>query len=626
MKRLLVVAILAAVLLLSALDSYAQQVSMALTVDATNAPQKILHAKESIPVRPGELTLLYAKWIPGEHGPTGPVIDLAGLKILGQGKALSWRRDLVDMFAFHCSVPEGVTILDVSFDFILPPQVEGFSSAASSTAELCVISWNQVVLYPNTVTPDDITITPTLILPDSWKYASALSTNEQLGNTINFAPVSLTAFVDSPVLTGSHLRRIDLTPPSGVPHFLDMVSDNEAALDMSQSQIAAYKNLVIQTNALFGSHHYNHYDFLYTLSDQVAHFGLEHHQSSDDRVSERTLLDDDLRRTNADLLPHEFAHSWNGKYRRPVGLATGNFTDAMKDDLLWVYEGLTQYLGVVLTGRSGLWTAEEYREHLASTAAWLDNRPGRTWRPLQDANNEASLLYFARSDWDSWRRGVDFYDEGDLIWLEADVTIRQLTNGKKSLDDFCRKFHGGENTGPTVKPYTFDDVVATLHDIVPNDWRTFFTTRLQSLNPHAPMGGIEKGGWKLVYRDTMGIWHKSVEARDKVTDLRYSLGILVGEDGVLMDVIPGRPAAKAGLSPGMKLVAVDERKYSKNIVRDALKRGRNSKAPLQLLAANGEIYKTYVVDYHGGEQYPYLERDPSVPDLLGTIISPVGTK
>jgi predicted metalloprotease with PDZ domain len=298
----------------------------------------------------------------------------------------------------------------------------------------------------------------------------------------------------------------------------------------------------------------------------------------------------------------------------------------MKDDLLWVYEGLTQYLGFVLTGRSGLWTPEEYRENLALTAAALDNRPGRTWRPLQDANDDASLLYYARSDWDSWRRGVDFYDEGNLIWLEADVTIRQLTNGKKSLDDFCRAFHGGENTGPVVKTYTFDDVVTTLHGIAQNDWRTFLTSRLQSLSPHAPMGGIEKSGWKLVYRDTMGSMHKSVEARDKVTDLRYSLGILLSEDGVLLDVIPDKPAAKAGLSPNMKLVAVDGRKYSKNIIRDALKAGKTSTGPLQLLAANGEFYKTYAADYHGGERYPHLERDSSVPDLLGAIIAPAGLK
>ena len=417
-----------------------QQSSITLTVDATDAPRKILHARESMAVLPGHLTLFYPKWIPGEHGPTGPVIDMAGLKITGNGKQVQWRRDLEEMFAIHCEVPTGVGRIDVSFDFILPPQEEGFSSGASSTAQLLVLSWNQVVVYPLSARPDDITVTPSLIVPAGWKYISALTVKSETNTSISFAPVSLTMLIDSPLLTGAHLRRVDLTPASGVPHFLDILSDNEAALAIRPEEVTAYKHLVTEANALFGTHHYNHYDFLYTLSDQVAHFGLEHHQSSDDRVAERSLIDDDLRRVRAGLLPHEFVHSWNGKYRRPLGLATGDYSSPMKDDLLWVYEGLTEYLGAILTARSGLFSPEEFRDDLALVAAIMDNRPGRSWRPLQDANDEAQLLYNTRPDWNSWRRDVDFYDEGYLIWLEADVMIRQLTSGTKSLDDFCKIF------------------------------------------------------------------------------------------------------------------------------------------------------------------------------------------
>ncbi len=602
------------------------QASITLTVDATDAPRKILHSRESISVHPGHLTLFYPKWIPGEHGPTGPVVDMAGLKITARGKTIPWRRDLEEMFAIHCEIPEGIDRVDVSFDFILPPQAEGFSSGASSTAQLLVLSWNQVVLYPLSARPDNIMVTPNLIVPAGWKFVCALTSKSELNNSISFAPVSLTMLIDSPLLTGTHLRRIDLTPPSGVPHFLDIISDNEAALNIAPEQITAYKHLVTEANALFGTHHYNHYDFLYTLSDQVAHFGLEHHQSSDDRVAERSLINDNFRRTRAGLLPHEFVHSWNGKFRRPAGLATGDYSTPMKDDLLWVYEGLTEYLGAILTARSGLLSPEEFREDLALVAAKLDNRPGRTWRPLQDANDEAELLYGTRYDWDSWRRSVDFYDEGYLIWLEADVKIRQMTNGKKSLDDFCKIFHGGKNNGPEVKPYVFDDVVRTMNEVAPYDWKTFFTTRLESLDPHAPLGGIEKGGWKLVYRDTMNEMQKSLEEVRKTTDLRFSLGILAGEDGTMLDVIPGTPASKAGLAPGMKLVAVNGRKYSKDIIRDALKLGVSSTSPLELLAENGEFYKTYSVDYHGGERYPYLVRDPSTPEVLGLIIAPVAGK
>jgi len=603
--------------------SQTEQSFITLSVDATEAPRKILHSRETISVHPGHVTLFYPKWIPGEHGPTGPVIDMAGLKITTGGKAISWRRDLEEMFAIHCEVPPGVDRLDLSFDFILPPQAEGFSSGASSTAQLLVLSWNQVVVYPMSHKPDDIIVTPNLTVPAGWKNISALTVKSELNNSITFAPVSLTMLIDSPLLTGTHLRRVDITPPSGIPHFLDIISDNEAALEISPEQVAACKNLVTEANALFGSHHYSHYDFLYTLSDQVAHFGLEHHQSSDDRVAERSLIDDDLRRARAGLLPHEFVHSWNGKYRRPLGLATGDYSTPMKDDLLWVYEGLTEYLGAILTARSGLLSQEEFREDLALVAAMMDNRPGRTWRPLQDANDEAQILYNTRSDWDSWRRDVDFYDEGYLIWLEADVKIRQLTDGSKSLDDFCKIFHGGKNNGPEVKPYVFEDVVAVMNEVAPYDWKTFFTTRLQSLAPHAPLGGIEKSGWKLVYRDTMNEMLKSVEESKKVTDLRFSLGILAEEDGTILDVIPETPAFKSGLAPGMKLIAVNGRKYSKDIVRDALKLGKGSPLPLDLLVANGEFFKTYSVNYRGGERYPYLERDPSTPEILGLIIAPV---
>ena len=624
-KLVLCATLLAALLVLVSRPIFAQPgtASIILTVDATDAPRKLLHTKESVAVIPGKLTLFYPKWIPGEHGPTGPVIDMAGLKISANGKIISWRRDLDEMYEIHCDVPSGTATIDIAFDFILPPQAEGFSSGASSTAQLLVLSWNQVIIYPLSSRPDGITVTPSVTLPAGWKFASALTTASQTNNSIVFAPVTLTTLIDSPLLTGLHLRRIDVTPSSGVPHYLDLLSDNEAALEITPEELAGYKHLVIEANLLFGTHHYNHYDFLYTLSDQVAHFGLEHHQSSDDRVGERTLIDEDMYRVRAGLLPHEFVHSWNGKFRRPSGLATGDYSTPMKDDLLWVYEGLTEYLGAILTGRSGLLSPEEFRDDLALVAATMDVRPGRTWRPLQDANDEAQLLYNTRPDWDSWRRDVDFYDEGYLLWLEADVKIRQLTKGSKSLDDFCKIFHGGKNNGPEVKPYTFEEVLAIMNGIAPYDWKTFFTARLQSLSPHAPLGGIENGGWKLVYRDTMNEMQKSIEEVRKTTDLRFSLGILAEEDGSIIDVIPESPAYKAGLGPGMKLIAVNGRKYSKEIIRDALKLGKASSVPLELLAANGEFYRTYSVSYHGGERYPYLEQISSLPDVLGLIIMPV---
>ena len=596
-----------------------------LDVDATEAPRKILHAREILDVHPGPLTLSYPKWIPGEHGPTGPVVDLVGLKLRTAGAGGSpvpvpWRRDLANMYLFHCDVPEGVSSLEITLDFILSTLTRGFSSAASSSAHLVVLSWNTVVLYPLDVRPDSITVTPHLRLPGGWHMGTALETEGSTGAEVQFKPVSLNTLVDSPVLAGEFFRRIDISAGSPIPHHINLASDGAAAIDMTPSLIHAYENLVREASALFGAHHYRHYDFLYTLSDEVASFGLEHHQSSDDRVGERTLLDDKMRVLRAGLLPHEFVHSWNGKFRRPADLATGDFSSPMKGDLLWVYEGLTEYLGSILTARSGLETDEMYREHLAMIAAEEDNRPGRQWRTLQDADDAAQILYESRGDWASYRRSVDYYDEGNLIWLDVDGMIREQTGGKKSLDDFCRIFHGGEDTPPLLKTYTFDDVVRGLNEVSPHDWRSYLDGRMRSLDRNAPLSGIERSGWKLVYRDTVGELLGAFEDVHKVIDLRYSLGASVGEEGELLDVIPGTPAAKAGLAAGMKLIAVDGKKFTRYVIRDGLRLAAGTTSPMELLAQNGDFFKTYPVEYHGGERYPFLERITSRPDLLSAII------
>jgi predicted metalloprotease with PDZ domain len=435
--------------------------------------------------------------------------------------------------------------------------------------------------------------------------------------------VSLTTLVDSPVIAGSHFKTIKLTESTAPSFQIDMVSDSEAALEMSSEQLAHYRQLVLETNALFGAHHYDHYHFLYTLSDHVAHFGLEHHESSDDRVAERTLLDESLRRASADLLPHEFVHSWNGKYRRPAGLATSDYEQPMKGELLWVYEGLTEYLGSILAARSGLRSPEDQREHLAEIAAYLDRYPGRTWRPLIDTTIAAQLLYNATTAWSSWRRRVDFYDEGELIWLEADTIIRQQTKGARSLDDFCHRFHGPPNSPPMVKPYTFEDVVNTMNEVAPYDWRTFFTVRLNSTDAHAPLGGITNGGWRLTYNDTQSDYQKALEAADKTADFSYSLGFKLDEEGAIADIVPGMPAAEAGIGPGMKVISINGRAYSLERLREALQEGKTSRTPLELTVEDGDFSKPYRIDYHGGERFPHLERDSSRPDLLQQIIKPL---
>jgi predicted metalloprotease with PDZ domain len=596
-----------------------------LAVDATSAPQKILHAQLQIPVTAGEVKLVYPKWIPGEHGPTGPMVDLTGLQFFANGQRLTWRRDLDEMYTIHLTVPQGVSTLEARLDLVLPAPPEGFSSGASATTQLDMLSWNQVVLYPLIAGrhTDDIPIVASLKLPSGWHFGTALPVAGESGGQISFQQVSLTTLVDSPVLAGAHFRRIPLTPEGPIQHYIDEVSDGDAALQMLAETIAAYKRLIAETGALYGARHYREYHFLLTLSDQTAHFGLEHHESSDDRVAERTMVDDDARWLGAGLLPHEMSHSWNGKYRRPKGLATPDYQVPMEGDLLWVYEGLTQYLGDILTPRAGLWTKQQFLDETAETAAALDHTPGRSWRPLQDTADAAQLLYGALPEFENWRRGVDYYPEGFLIWLEADTVIRQQTRGAKSINDFCHIFHGGGNTPPMVKTYTFDDVVSTLNQVTPYDWKKFLRDRLDTYGPGAPLGGITNSGWKLVYDDNASEFTKAMEKVRNAVDARFSIGLLLDDKGGIRDVMMDSPAWKAGVAPGTMLVAVNGRKFNPDILRDALKAGKGNGPNLELLVMNGDYYKTFTLNYHEGEKYAHLVRDESKPDILSDIIKPL---
>lgn len=592
-----------------------------LAVDATTAPQHHIHAVETIPASPGALTLFYPKWIPGEHGPTGPIQDLVGVHFTANGKEIPWTRDAVEMNAFHLEVPKGADAVTVALDF-LTPSGGNFSAGPSSTDALAVLSWNTALLYPLGKQSDDLTFEASLKLPMGWSFGTALETASQDGATVSFKPVSLTTLVDSPVLAGRYFKRVDLGDSLGRPHHLDMVSDDAAALAITPETTQHLKNLVTESGALFGARHYAHYDFLLTLSDGTAHFGLEHHQSSDDRTSEKSLVDPSELKLFAGLLPHEMVHSWNGKFRRPAGLATGNYDAPMKGELLWVYEGLTQYLGSILTARSGLWTPQDYEDNLAGVAAYLDARAGRAWRPLADTGVEAQVLYNSPGYWSDWRRGVDFYDEGLLIWLDADTTIRRLTKGQKSLDDFCKAFHGAPSTGPEVKPYTLDDVVAALNQVAPYDWAGFFKTRVYDIAPHAPMGGITHGGWKLVFTEQPTAFAKAA-ARGGV-NAWYSMGFSANPKGEVFDVREGGPAFQAGLIPGMDILSVDGRAFGGEALKQALQGAKTSKDAIRLTVKTGPFVKDLTVDYHGGERYPRLERVDGTPDVLAQILAPKG--
>jgi predicted metalloprotease with PDZ domain len=600
---------------------FAQTVPITIEVDASRAPQRIVHSRLTFPVSPGPVTLYYPEWLPGNHRPSGPIANLVDLQMSAAGKRLDWHRDDVDMYAFHVQVPPGVHSLQVTLDYVSPSKRGGRFDPVS-TDQLLIFNWNVALLYPKGGPAAAYTFQPSLRLPPGWKFGTALPIAKSSSpDQVDFQAVPLTTLIDSPVIAGAHFRSIPLPLAGAPPQELDIAADSASALLVSEQTIAHYQRLVAEAAALFGAHHFRDYHFLYTLSDFEGSSGLEHHESSDNRAPERSLTDANLLKLMAGLLPHEFVHSWNGKYRRPAGLATPDYQQPMKGNLLWVYEGLTTYLGEILTARSGLYTPEQFREALASTAASMAHRAGRSWRPLEDTAVSVQALALANSEWTSLRRSVDYYPESELIWLKADTLIRQQTDGRRSLDDFCRAFFGPPSGPPTLKTYTLEDIVAALQQVAPYDWASFFRSRVYDLAPRAPLGGIEQGGWKLVYNGEPNQIEEAAEKQLHFIDLESSLGLTLNPSdrpATITDVVPGMTAAAAGIAPGMKLIAVNGRQFSPEVLTDAL----NSRKPLELLLENLGYYKTYRINYTDGPISPHLVRNTNVPDRLGAIIQP----
>ncbi len=604
--------------------------TLTLKVDLSDAARKIFAVRETMPVKAGPLKIAFPKWIPGEHGPTGPIEGVTGLKISGNGQRIEWRRDLEDMYVLHLEVPAGVSTLDIEFQFLSPTGGGSFGAGVSATPRMVVLEWNQVLFYPADYHGGRVQIAPSIKVPAGWEFATALEKTTATADGASFKPVSVTELIDSPLMAGRHFKRIDLAPGANPPVMLNIAADRAENLDITDAQIKQHRNLVKQAVALFGAQHYDHYDFLLALSDKTNHFGLEHHQSSDDRTVADFFTSPTACLADPALLPHEYVHSWNGKFRRPAGLATPNAGVPMKGELLWVYEGLTNYLGEVLTARSGMWTAEQYRDSVAMTAAAMDHRPGRAWRPLRDTADNAQTLYNTGNAWSNYRRSVDFYPEGTLLWLDIDTKIRELSGGKKSLDDYIKIFYGKDpafaRTSHDVKPYDFDEVVKTLNTVQPADWKALLHSRLDSTEVRAPLDGIARGGWKLVYTDTPTELFKASQKESKMLNLMYSLGIIVASDkgrgaepGEIVDVLWGSPAFEAGLAPGLKIVAVNGEGFDGDQLVAALTRAQKDKAPIELLVHNQDYYSTVKINYSEGPKYPRLIRVEGKPDLMTPI-------
>ncbi len=594
-----------------------------LDVDATDTDRHILSVHETLPVqKSGDLILLYPAWIPGDHSPTGPLNDVASLVIKAGDITLAWVRDVVDMHAFHVNVPQGASALDITFQYLSPPSTEGFRSREEITPEMIDLAWNTVVLYPAGVFSRGITLAPRIVLPKTWQYGTALETAEASGGDVSFKQTTLNTLVDSPLYAGKYFARVDLAPGAAVPVHLDIVADRPQDLDISPDQLAKHRALVAQAVKLYGAQHYKHYDFLFSLSDQLGGIGLEHHQSSEDGVGRDYFTDWDGTVADRDLLPHEYTHSWNGKFRRPADLWAPNFNVPERDSLLWVYEGQTQFWGQVLAARAGLWSHAEALDAIAYDAATMQAEIGRQWRPLQDTTNDPIINERRPQPWHSWQRSEDYYTEGLLIWLDADSLIRETTHGQKSMNDFARAFFGANDGQVTVLPYRFADVVKTLNDVMPYDWSTFLRTRLDGITALAPLDGITRGGYKLVFTETPSAFFKSVEGRHKGHDYTWSVGFSLGAGGKVNNVLWNSPAFRAGLLHGSKIIAVDgiSCEDPKDIA-DAIKLAKTNTAPIELLVQDDRHFRTLQVDYHGGLRYPHLERVPGRPALLDDLLA-----
>jgi len=594
-----------------------------LHVDATDIDRRLIQVRQTIPVSgPGPLILFYPQWIPGNHGPVGPVANVGGLTFTANGQRLEWVRNTVQPWAYQIEVPAGVSEVDVAFQWLTP--IEGAQGRVVVTPEMLNIQWEKALLYPAGYYSRQITFEPTLKLPQGWNYGAGLDTVSFENGLATFAPITLEHLADSPVFAGAHYRQIDLDPGGRSPVRLNVVADDAKMLEASDEHIQLHRNLVQQADRLFGARHYDHYDFLLAVTDKLSGIGLEHHRSSENSVDVKYFTDREATLADRDLLGHEYTHSWNGKWRRPADQLTPNLNEPLQNSLMWVYEGQTQYWGLVLTARAGLMSKQQALDVLAMSAASFQNIPGRQWRAMQDTTNDPIISQRRPQPWGSYQRSEDYYREGSLIWLDADTLIRERTGGKKSLDDFAKAFFGVEDGNWDPAPYTFADVTSTLNGVQANDWAAFLRERLDAVGPgsRGPLDGIERGGYRLVFKEEpsgyMGALYKELGRND----FTYSLGFMMNKSNRITSVLWGGPAFEQGLTSGWEVVAVGGHAATADALKEAVTAAKGSSEPIELILKNGDVFKTVRFDYHDGLRYPHLERIEGTPDRLGDILSP----
>jgi predicted metalloprotease with PDZ domain len=591
-----------------------------LTVDASDLERRIVHVHETLSGIGAHTVLLYPQWLPGHHAPQGPIDRFAGLRISANGVPVAWMRDPVDVFAFHVQTAPQVKSIDIDFDYLSPtsPKV----GRIEISQNLLILEWANVVVYPAGYFVRQIPVEASVTLPTDWQFSSALEPASAQGSRTKFNKVNLETLIDSPIYAGRYTARLDLDSTVGAPVHLDLFADRAELLVVKPEQLQAYRSLVQQAYKLFGAHHYAHYDFLYSLSDQVEQNGLEHHQSSEDGGDPTAFTEWDNGAYARDLLPHEFTHSWNGKFRRPADLWTANYNVPMQDSLLWVYEGQTQYWGQVLAARSGLWSKQEALDQLALTAALYEVQTGHKWRPLQDTTNDPIINPRRPMSWRDWQRYEDYYYEGALIWLDADTLIRERSRGKRSLDDFARAFFGINDGSFTIVTYTFGDVVKALNSVEPYDWVAFLRQRLDAVDKPAPLDGLRRGGYKLIYNDTASDFQKARDAKRKRLSLLFSIGAEIdNKDGAVLLAIWNSPAFRANLTEGAQILAVNGAAYSADILKEAITKAKGTNLPIELILKVEDRFLVTHLEYHDGLRFPHLEREGAEPARLDDIVA-----
>ncbi len=603
----------------AAVCAVAQEIKV--DVDAREISRSLLHARIDLPA---SAVVWYPKWIPGVHAPGGPVQNLAGLRFeTPKGDPITWRRDDEEQQKFHLALPAGVDRVVAHLDYICnQPSVNSSGIDSFGNSLVGVINWNTVLLYPENATIDAATARVSLRLPPEWRFGTALKPEKESPEVIAFAPLSLRQVVDSPLICGKYFRDFDLKGKQTPPVVLHVTSESPNAIQFDEKLIARYRALVAEALSLFGVAHFQEYHFLLVCSDTLPNNGLEHLASSYNSVGEREIIDEKKRKHwPAYLLPHEFVHSWCGKYRRPASMLTKNFHTPERTHLLWVYEGLTQYLGEILTVRAGLLSYEDFVPQFASKLDWLMRQSGRKWRSLEDTAISAWLLRGRSPYWASLRRSQDYYDEGLLTWMEADATIRERTGGKKSIDDFCKKFFAAQPNAPVVAGYELDEVIRHLNDVAPMDWKKFFQERIAVPRQELGLDFLQTLGYKLQYTATPSEYQKERDQNRKTTTANGSLGIAVADDGKISTVIPGMPGDKAGLASAMTIIAVNGRKFSGQRLRDAIE-DSVAKRSVELLVFDGDLYRTVALEYADGPKYLELVRRNDRTDLLGAMVKP----